>query len=135
MYGNGPRYDRLVVSARADGGGLPGAGTHTVEAELDAHEGKGWWTTMDLTEVPTAHCLLPTCLLTCCLLPTTDCLLPTVPLALATGHWPIATLTAQYSPLAAATQAELTASAGLHRIEADTLEAEYAGAHLPVTSN
>ena len=52
VYGNAPRYDRLVVSATAadGGGGLPGAGSHTVEMEIDAYEGKGWWMTKDCTE-------------------------------------------------------------------------------------
>ena len=52
VYGNAPRYDRLVVSATAadGGGGLPGAGSHTVEMELDAYEGRGWWMTKDCTE-------------------------------------------------------------------------------------
>ena len=52
VYGNAPRYDRLVVSATAadGGGGLPGAGSHTVEMEIDAYEGRGWWMTKDCTE-------------------------------------------------------------------------------------
>ena len=52
VYGNPPRYDRLVVSATAadGGGGLPGAGSHSVEMEIDAYEGRGWWMTRDCTE-------------------------------------------------------------------------------------
>lgn len=50
VYGNPPRYDRLVVSATAANGGLPGAGSHSVEMEIDAYEGRGWWMTRDCTE-------------------------------------------------------------------------------------
>jgi hypothetical protein len=50
IYANAPRYDRLVVASRADGSGVPGAGTYTVEAQIDAWEGRGWWLTRDGTE-------------------------------------------------------------------------------------
>ena len=65
----------MSATAADGGGGLPGAGSHSVEMEIDAYEGRGWWMTRDCTE------------------------------------------------------AELTsASEGLQRVQAATLESEYAGA-------